>query len=496
MKKILPEEMKEYRRYVRTASMLLYKAIADVVGRSHTWNCSVEYTMADAYFIKVRDEIVYDEKLLGQLKQRMQEMVLANLEIEVKHYTLEEAHQIFKQYDMKEKSKLFRYRRCDGVNLCYLDGYYDYYYGRCLASVGAIKQFDLIPERGGFYLILPNARDFTVLPNFEKREKLMLTLEETQDWYDQTGISTVGDLNDKICEGDMHELVLMQEAYQERQIVEIAKRIALDKNIKFVMIAGPSSSGKTTFSHRLSIQLRGLGKKPHPIGLDDYFINLENSPLDDEGEPDLESIRFIDTIRFNEDMTALLEGKEIEMPKYNFKLGVREYHGDMLQLGRDDILVIEGIHGLNDLLSHSLPIESKFKIYISALTSLSIDEHNRIASTDNRLLRRIVRDARTRGMSASDTIHMWQSVRRGEEFYIFPFQEEANVMFNSALIYELALLKQFAEPLLFQIPEEDSAYSEAKRLLKFLDYFLGVSSEMVPNNSICREFIGGSCFGA
>ena len=264
--------------------------------------------------------------------------------------------------------------------------------------------------------------------------------------------------------------------------------------MKFVMIAGPSSSGKTSFSHRLSIQLRTYGLKPHPIGLDNYYLNHENTPLDDQGKPDYECLEALDVEQFNRDMSDLLAGKEVQLPTFNFKTGKREYSGKITKLGADDILVIEGIHGLNEKMSYSLPAESKYKIYISALTCLNVDEHNRIPTTDGRLLRRMVRDARTRGTSADKTIAMWASVRRGEEKYIFPFQEEADAMFNSAMIYELAVLKQYAEPLLFNIRRGEPAYHEAKRLLKFLEYFLGVSSEELPKNSLCREFVGGSCF--
>lgn len=260
------------------------------------------------------------------------------------------------------------------------------------------------------------------------------------------------------------------------------------------MIAGPTSSGKTTFSHRLSIQLRALGLKPHPIAVDDYFVNRENTPRDENGDYNYEILEALDVELFNKDMLALGKGETVEMPTYNFITGKREYKGKKLKLGKDDILVIEGIHCLNDKLSYALDKDSKFKIYISALTQLNIDEHNRIPTTDGRLLRRIVRDARTRGTSAEDTIARWASVRKGEENYIFPFQEEADVMFNSALIYELSVIKQYAEPLLFQIPKSSPHYDEANRLIKFLGYFLGVSSEKIPSNSLVREFVGGGCF--
>lgn len=288
-------------------------------------------------------------------------------------------------------------------------------------------------------------------------------------------------------------MILIQEALMEKKMGDIADQIALEPDKKFVMIAGPSSSGKTTFSHRLSIQLRAKGLVPHPIAVDNYFVNRVNSPRDEQGNYNYESLKCIDVEQFNRDMQDLLAGKTVELPEYNFISGEREYRGNKLKLGAEDILVIEGIHCLNEELSYSLPKENKFKIYISALTQLNIDEHNRIPTTDGRLIRRMIRDSRTRGASAQDTIRRWPSVRRGEEENIFPYQEEADVMFNSALVYEFAVLKQYAEPLLFSVPRDSAEYLEAKRLLKFLDYFLGISSEDIPKNSILREFIGGSC---
>ena len=314
------------------------------------------------------------------------------------------------------------------------------------------------------------------------------------EWGRTAGIETVGDLNDQICNGSMNDLILVQEAEQERKIGEIARDIVDREGVKFVMIAGPSSSGKTSFSHRLSIQLRTLGKIPRTIALDNYFVNRELTPRDENGDYNFECLEAIDVKLFNDNMVSLLGGERVELPAFNFKTGQREYRGDFMQLGPNDILVLEGIHGLNEKMSYALPEESKYKIYISALTTLNVDGHNRIPTTDGRLLRRMVRDARTRGASAQRTIQMWHSVRRGEEENIFPFQEGADAMFNSALIYELAMLKTFAEPLLFQIPREAPEYYEAKRLLKFLNYFLSVPSESLPNNSICREFVGGSCF--
>lgn len=343
-------------------------------------------------------------------------------------------------------------------------------------------------------LVLPDQKTPTEVKPLAQRRKLFETLKASAQWGHDIGIETVGQLNNQICSGSISDLILVQEAEQERKISEIAREIASRKGVKFIMIAGPSSSGKTSLSHRLSIQLRTLGMTPHPVALDNYFVNREDTPLDENGDYNFECLEAIDVKKFNDDMIRLLGGERVEIPEFNFKIGRREYNGNYMQLGKEDVLVIEGIHGLNPRMSYALPEESKFKIYISALINLNVDAHNRIPTTDGRLLRRLVRDARTRGASAQRTIQMWPSVRRGEEEYIFPFQEEADVMFNSATIYELAALKQYAEPLLFHIDKDQPEYYEAKRLLKFLEYFLGISSEELPRNSICREFVGGSCF--
>ena len=343
-------------------------------------------------------------------------------------------------------------------------------------------------------LVLPVKEKPDEIKPFVPSPKFYSVIKESDEWGKSLNVGTVGDLNEAISQGRINDIIMIHEALHEKRIGDIAADIVKRNNVKFVMIAGPSSSGKTTFSHRLSIQLSTMGYNPHPIPVDDYFLNRVNTPLNEDGSYNYECLEAIDVEQFNKDMTALLRGEEVELPTYNFITGQREYQGKKKKLGDNDILVIEGIHGLNDKMSYSLPSECKFKIYISALTSLNIDEHNRIPTTDARLLRRMVRDARTRGASAKRTIQMWPSVRRGEEENIFPFQESADAMFNSALVYELAVLKQFAEPLLFNIGKDEPEYFEAKRLLKFLGYFLGVSSENLPNNSICREFVGGSCF--
>lgn len=483
-----------HKTYVRSAIMLMMKAIKDVAGMEMAINTKVEFTIGPGYYCGFRNGMSMDAETIERVKDRMGELADMDLLVTKKAYPTEDAIALFRELGMKDKVSLFRYRRSSNINVYCLGDYYDYYYGYMLPSTGYIKYFDLIPYEEGLILLLPNKEEPERLPDFVPKKKLFHTLMTTSDWSKDMGIDTVGDLNDQICQGNIADMVLVQEALQERRIGEIARDIARREGVKFVMIAGPSSSGKTSFSHRLSIQLRTYGLKPHPIGLDNYYLNHDQTPLDDAGNPDYECLEALDVEQFNRDMSELLAGKSVELPSFNFKTGKREYRGKVTKLGADDILVIEGIHGLNEKMSYTLPAESKFKIYISALTCLNIDEHNRIPTTDGRLLRRMVRDARTRGTSADKTIAMWPSVRRGEEKYIFPFQEEADAMFNSAMTYELAVIKQYAEPLLFNIRKGEPGYHEAKRLLKFLEYFLGVSSEELPKNSLCREFVGGSCF--
>lgn len=403
------------------------------------------------------------------------------------------AEQLFKEKGQHDKERLLHYRRSSRVNLYELDGVVDYFYGFMAPSTGMLKYFDIVPYESGFVLLFPGANSRSVEP-LVTSNKLFHTLDDSREWSKMLGIGTIGSLNDAIAAGRGQEIMLLQEALMEQKIGNLAAQIASDDKKKFVMIAGPSSSGKTSFANRLSIQLIAKGRKPHPLSLDDYYVDREFCPKNPDGSFDFECLESIDIKLFNEDMNRLLKGEAVDMPSFNFKTGKREYRGRKLTLGADDILVIEGIHGLNDRLSQLIPPEHKFKIYISALTQLNIDEHNPLSTTDERLIRRIVRDARTRGTNAMETIAMWPSVRKGERENIFPFQEQADVMFNSALVYELAVLKVYAEPLLFGIERDCPEYLEAKRLLKLLDYFLPMPADGIPNNSLLREFVGGSCF--
>lgn len=480
--------------YKRSTTLLMLKAIDDVMEHSKDFQVRIMYSLGNGYYCEMEGlPEGMSEDLLFSIKRRMKELVWADIPIRKESVSTDIAMRRFAAQGMEDKVHLFQYRRVSAANLYSIEDYEDYHYGYMVPSTGYIKCFDLILYSAGFVLQMPAMDEPETLAPFEPRKKLFRVLKESEDWSTMLGVDTVGALNDVIADGGIGDLMLVQEALQEKKIAEIAERIEREGK-KVVLIAGPSSSGKTTFSHRLSIQLRAHGMHPHPIALDDYFVNRVDTPKDANGKYDFECIEAIDRKQFNEDLTRLLAGELVELPRFNFHTGLREYKGDFKQLNSGDVLVIEGIHGLNPKMTEQLPDNSKFKIYISALTSLNIDQHNRISTTDGRLIRRIVRDARTRGNSAQDTIAMWASVRRGEERNIFPYQEEADVMFNSALIYELSVIKQYAEPLLFAISHGTPEYIEAKRLLKFLDYFLGVSGEAVPNNSILREFIGGSSF--
>lgn len=480
--------------YKRSVTLMLLKAIYDVYGRERIKEVKVLFSIGKGYYCTVDGDVILDESFISSVKQRMVELVSQDLPIKKKTIGTDEAIALFKKYGMHDKERLFHYRRVSKVNIYSIGNFEDYYYGYMAHRTGMLKHFDLFLYDEGFLLQLPSSKQPGVIPEPKVQEKLFQIQKQSTAWGDMLGVDNVGALNDCIAKGDINELILVQEALLEKNIARIAEKIADDPKKKLIMIAGPSSSGKTTTSHRLSIQLRAHGLKPHPIPVDDYFVDRDRTPRDEKGDYNFECLEAIDVELFNRDMNALLRGERVELPIYNFKTGKREYKGNFKQLGKDDILVIEGIHCLNDRLSHSLPKENKFKIYVSALTQLNVDEHNRIATTDGRLIRRMVRDARTRGVDARNTIARWPSVRRGEEENIFPYQEEADVMLNSAMIYELAVLKQYAEPLLFAIPKDVPEYVEAKRLLKFLDYFVPVTSEMIPINSILREFIGGGCF--
>ena len=478
------------RTYRRGLTLLMQKAAYNLWKKQA--HVRVLHSLGESYYCELEGLEMNKANLL-MLKEEMLRLVDANIAIEKQSVKSDVAREMFHDFKLYDKERLMAFRRSSRVNLYSIEGMVDYYYGYMVPETGYLQWFDLDLYEDGFVLMFPN-KNGTVVEPLNTSNKLFHTLDESKDWSRMLGVGSVGSLNEAIAQGRGNEIILLQEALMEEKIGAIAAQIANDVSKKFIMIAGPSSSGKTTFSNRLSIQLSAKGLRPHPIALDDYYVDREKSPRDEDGNYDFECLECIDVEQFNKDMTRLLAGEEVDMPSFNFKTGKREYRGKRLKLEANDVLVIEGIHGLNDKLSYTLPSESKFRIYISALTQLNIDEHNPLPTTDGRLLRRIVRDARTRNTTAQETLAMWHSVRRGEEKYIFPFQEGADVMFNSALVYEIAVLKTFAEPLLFQIPRDSKEYPEAKRLLKFLDYFLPLPTEGIAQNSLMREFIGGSCF--
>lgn len=494
LKMITIQDKPGMQTYERSAIFLMLKAFYDVVGSERIERICVEYSLSHALFITTQGTFPLDEKLLENVEDRMRELVSRRIPIQKHSLPTDDAIELFKKRRLYDKAKLLSCRLTSTVNYYSLEDFSDYFYGYMVPNTSYIKCFHLELFHCGFILRLPDPAQPDQLAPFHPSIKVFQTLYNDTQRSAALNISNVADLNEAICQGNTSQIILAHEAMMEKKIGDIAESIAQREDVRFVMIAGPSSSGKTTFSHRLSTQLIACGLHPHAIATDNYFVNRDKPPLDANGQHDFEGLGAMDVEQFNLDMSRLLNGETVEMPQFNFKKGIREYNGDTLTLGPKDVLVIEGIHCLNDAFSYSLPKESKFKIYISCLTTLNVDDHNRIPTTDARLLRRIERDARTRGYSARATIQMWPSVRRGEESNIFPFQDSADVVFNSALIYEIALLKPYIGPLLFGVPKDCPEYLEAKRLLKFLSYFLPLPADHVPSTSLIREFIGGGCY--
>lgn len=480
--------------YERSAILLLLKAFYDTVGREQVERITVEYSLSSALFLRAVGSFTLDEALLARVEVRMRALVQAALPIEKRSANTDDAADFFRANGMEDKARLLNYRISSRVNLYTLDGFTDYFYGYMVPDTGYLRYFALELFEDGFVLRLPDPKDPSRLGAFRPSLKVFRAMADADARSAAMHISNVGQLNETISNGGATQLILSHEAMMEKRIGDIAEEIVRRRDVRFVMIAGPSSSGKTTFSHRLCTQLIACGLRPHPIATDNYFVDRADTPRDANGQYDFECLGAMDVELFNTDMSRLLQGETVDMPTFNFKKGVREYNGDRLTLGPDDVLVIEGIHCLNDAFSHALPKESKYKIYISCLTTLNVDDHDRIPTTDARLLRRIQRDARTRGHGAQATIKMWPSVRRGEEQNIFPYQDSADTVFNSALIYETSVLKTYVEPLLFGVPKDSPEYIEAKRLLKFLSYFLPLPADDVPKTSLLREFVGGGCY--
>ena len=481
-----------HRIYVRTLSLIYIKACKEVYNNI---DVSINHSLNKGLYTELQYKQPVTKKHLNAIKHKMQEIIDAKKIITTNFLSIDKAREIFSAQDMMDKVEMLKYWDKDSIRVYELDGYYDTFYGYLAQNTGFVNKFDLKLFYPGIILNYPTRESNFELPEYIEQKKISRVFKEAEDWGEIMDVAYVGALNNKIAGNSIGDMIRINEALHEKKTAYIADEITGDKNIKIVLIAGPSSSGKTTFAQRLSIQLRVNGKKTYAISMDDYFIDRHLTPRDENGDLDFETINALDLDLFNEQLIDLMEGKEVSIPVYNFKEGKREYTREPVKLTDDHIIIIEGIHGLNDELTENIPQANKFKIYISALTQLNIDRHNRIATSDLRLLRRIVRDYTHRGNNALKTIELWDSVVRGAEKYIFPYQENADAIFNSALVYELCVLRKYAEPIIMEIGEDSSFYSERQRLLKFLSYFLPVEDDSaIPNNSILREFIGGSCF--
>lgn len=483
------------RTYVRSLFFVLVKAVEELYPQG---SISLEHPISKGYFCKLHIDRTIGLDDVQRIKQKMQEIIAADIPYTRTESHTEEVVRLFEKRGMMDKARLldtygqlysYYYQLGDTV---------DCYYSSLVPSTSYIRLFDIVKYYDGLLLRIPSRENPTKLEEVVKQEKMLEVFQEYHRWNQILGISTVGDLNVACNHGHATDLINVSEALQEKKIAQIADEITHrnqdGKRVKLVLISGPSSSGKTTFSKRLSIQLMTNGLKPYPISLDDYFVNRNDTPLDENGKHDFESLYAVDLPFFEEQLTTLLNGGEVELPRYNFTTGKREMSGKKLRIDEHMILIIEGIHALNPALTPHIPNENKYKVYVSALTTILLDNHNYIPTTDNRLLRRIIRDYKYRNYSAEETIARWPSVRAGEEKWIFPYQENADAMFNSALLFELAVLKDYVEPVLRKVPNRCPEYSEAHRLLRFLNYFVSVQDKELPPTSLLREFLGGSSF--
>lgn len=479
------------RTYTRTLFFICCKAINDLYGNVEV---RIDIPVSKGYYVHVKlgRDITADD--VARIRCRMQEIIDADTPIRRRMVTAEEAIRLFSEKGDMSKVKLLKGQGKLYTVYYQIDDFIDYFYGALLTSTSEVYLFDLVAYSGGMLLRVPSREDPGQLCPMPRQQKMFDVFKEHHEWQNIIGLRTVGDLNDAVDKGFATDIINVNEALQEKKIARIADQIAARHDVKLVLLAGPSSSGKTTTCKRLSIQLLTCGLKPLQISLDDYFIDRDKTPLDANGEYDYESIHALNIALINEQFNALFKGEEIELPRYNFQTGKSEKSGKRLKLGPNDIVVVEGIHALNPELTAQIPEQQKFRVYVSALTTILLDEHNYIPTTDNRLLRRIIRDYKYRGVSAQESIHRWPSVRAGEERWIFPYQENADAMFNSAMLYELAVIKQQAEPLLEQVPENCEEYAEAHRLLKFLRYFHAISYRQLAPTSLLREFLGGSSF--
>ncbi|MCT4562957.1 MAG: nucleoside kinase [Maledivibacter sp.] len=480
-----------HRIYQRSLSFVFIRAAMELLTGCKV---SVEHSLSKGLYCEIDYKELINEDHVKAIENRMREIIRQDEPFIKKSIPKEKAKEIFKQFGMDAKEKLLKYREKDSINIYSCGWLRNYFYGYMVPSTGYLKEFSLKFYMPGLIIQFPTKEQPDSIPEFVEQPKLAAVFHESEKWGNILNVGYVANLNETIDEDKIPELIRVAEALHEKKIAQIADKIT-KKNKRLVLIAGPSSSGKTTFAQRLLIQLKVNGLNPITLSTDDYFVDRELTPRDEEGNYDFESLDAVDVELFNDDLTKLIQGHEIQIPTFNFLTGRREYKGKKLKIHKDQPIIIEGIHGLNEKLTQDIPHDKKFKIYISALTQLNIDNHNRIPTTDSRLIRRIVRDSKYRGHSALTTLRIWKSVRRGEERNIFPFQEEADIMFNSALVYELAVLKKYAEPLLREIDDKESEYAEAKRLLKFLSYFKSIDDDKyILQTSIIKEFTGGSCF--
>ncbi len=479
------------RTYTRSLFLVLCKAVHDLYSRSEV---IIDIPVSNGYYCNLKLGHAITAEDVNRIRTRMQEIVNAHLPIQRFETTTEEAIDMFSKLGDEQKAKLLKSSGTLYTVYYVLDDYKDYYYGSMLTNTSQLYLFGLEPYFDGVLLRIPSVQDPSQLGALIRQDKMFEVFKEHHRWQSLLGIKTVGDFNEAVGNGEATNLINVSEALQEKKISQIADKIAAKKDIKVVLIAGPSSSGKTTFCKRLSVQLLASGVKPVQISLDDYFVNREETPKDEQGEYDYESIYALNIPLINEQFNALFNGQEVELPKYNFQTGSSEKSGNKLHLEENNVLVVEGIHALNPTLTAQIPDDKKFKIYASALTTILLDNHNYIPTTDNRLLRRIVRDYKYRGCSAQETIRRWPSVRAGENKWIFPYQEQADVMFNTAMLFELAVIKPQAEEVLEQVPENCEEYAEAYRLRKFLKYFSPQPFRALPPTSLLREFLGGSSF--
>ncbi len=482
------------RMYLRSLSMVLFKAARDLFPDE---KLKIEHAVSNGLYCELNDGVFEASELetITALRRRMREITEQDIDFEREELRTEEAIDIFEKFGLEDKCTLMQTRRQFYSSVYKLDDVVNYFYGYLLPSTGYLKLFDLVKYKEGMLLVLPERSNPDELPDLVIQDKLFEVFQEFKDWVKIIGVPYVGQLNMATKDGDIGEIIKISEALQEKKLACIADLINARKDdVKVVFISGPSSSGKTTFAKRLSIQLKVIGFRPLVLSMDNYFVDREQTPRDDKGEYDFESPKALDVELFNDNVMNLINGKEINLPKFSFTHGRKTYNGDYIKMEGNSIIIVEGIHALNPSISEKIPSNRKFKVYVSALTPLNIDSNNRISSADNRLIRRMIRDNLYRGYSALETLQRWQSVRKGEDVHIFPYQEEADAMFNTALLFELGVLKAWAEPILREVPPVAHEYAEARRLLKFLSYIMPIPEEEIPQNSILREFLDGSSF--